>query len=141
MGFQLSITLNIQSLDQSDRQGLSQRVQRRIWRLPWVRSHSSWVFDMPVAPRATADQRQGWETGQTPHEDTAMPSQHARCLTPLSQPIKAWPPGYAGETAGGKMLRKPLPSCPAHHQPRGSSSALTSSVMWLSGRARDRNQI
>lgn len=70
-----------------------------------------------------------WET---PHQDTAMPSQHARCLTPLPHRIKAFPSGHTGETTGGKMLRNLLPSCPAHHQPRGSSSPLTSSVLWLS---------
>lgn len=83
------------------------------------------VVNMPVAPRAKADQRQGWEIEQTPQQDTAMPSQHARCLTPLLQNIKTWPRGDTGETAGGKMLRKPLPSCPAHHQPRGSSQPST----------------
>ena len=34
MGFQRFITLNIQSMDRSDRRGLSQRVQTRICRLP-----------------------------------------------------------------------------------------------------------
>lgn len=94
-----------------------------------VRSHSSRVVNMPVAPRATADQRQGREIEQTPQQDTAMPSQHARFLTPLLQNIKTWPQGYTGETVGGKTLRKRLPSCTAHRQPRGSSqpgTALTS---------------
>lgn len=90
-----------------------------------------------MAPQATADQRHIWETGQTPHQETATSSQHARCLTPLPQPIKSQPSGHTGETTGGKNL---LPSWLAHHQPRGSSqpnSALTSSVIWLLWKVED----
>lgn len=111
-------------------------------------SHSSRVIDVAVAPQATADQRHGVDAGQTPHQDTASPSQHARPLTPLPQPIKGQAFGGLWWNSGTqKMLRKQLPSCQAHdNQRRGSSEAkspLSSSVIglqeeiWLMGMRTD----
>lgn len=73
--------------------GFAKKFKRQFRDFHWVRSHSSRAVNMPVARWATADQRQGWEIGETPQQDTVMPSQHAWCLTHCFRISKPDPEG------------------------------------------------
>lgn len=66
----------------------------------------------------------------------SMPGAWHLCLI-VSKPF---PQGTLVKPQEAKTLRNLLPSCPAHHQPRGSSSPLTSSVLWLSFRDKIRGR-
>lgn len=119
-------------MDHADRQRIRLKVQGATQRLRFgeVSQFKSFQHASGSMSSSTSKARLGDQTNTRHCNDT---TQHARRSDTLASEYQNLAPrghrGETGETVGGKMLRKPLPSCPAHHQPGGSSqpsTALTS---------------